>query len=65
MANQIEQLRVHRQTQATPSVAESVAGSASPDTAAISPQDFYREMTERPDVRRILTRLAQVKDSDA
>jgi hypothetical protein len=27
----------------------------------ISPQDFYQEMVERPDVRRILTRLAQVE----
>lgn len=29
---------------------------------AISPQDFYRELTARDDVRRILTRLAQVSD---
>lgn len=39
-----------------------------PNTAAttndaVSPQEFYREMAERDDVRRILTRLAQVKDS--
>ncbi len=32
---------------------------------AISPQDFYQELVERPDVRRILTRLAQVEDGGA
>jgi len=37
---------------------------ASRDTA-ISPQEFYGEMVERPDVRRILTRLAQVEDGRA
>jgi len=44
-----------------------VAESAVPtdDGAAISPQDFYREIVERPDARRILTRLAQAEDSGA
>ncbi len=32
---------------------------------AISPQDYYREMVERPDVRRVLTRLAQIEDGRA
>lgn len=35
------------------------------DDPGISPQDFYREMVERPDVRRILTRLAQIEDGGA
>jgi len=35
---------------------------AAPAEPAISPQDFYREMVEREDVQRILTRLAQIKD---
>lgn len=33
-----------------------------PTDPGISPQDFYRELIERPDVRRILTRLAQIQD---
>jgi hypothetical protein len=32
---------------------------------AVSPMDFYREMVTRPDVRRILARLAQGPDDRA
>lgn len=55
-----------------PSRRPATAGSqaAEPVTPAdasldITPQDFYHELAERPDVRRILTRLAQVEDERA
>ena len=63
MANFLDQFRFRRQAPADAQPVEPVVGTAT-DTA-ISPQDFYREMVERPDVRRILTQLAQVKDGGA
>jgi len=59
MTNLAEQFS-HRRPRSAPNGARpAVTGSIDP---AISPQDFYREMTEREDMQRILTRLAQVKD---
>ncbi len=40
------------------------AGRTAADSA-ISPQDFYEELVARPDVHRILTRLAQIEDGGA
>jgi len=60
MANLAEQFPSHyRASPASPEVDTIVA---TPAAQAISPQDFYRELTAREDVQRILTRLAQVKD---
>ena len=47
-------------TQALPAGAETA-----PTDPGVAPQDFYHELVERPDVRRILTRLAQIKGSGA
>ena len=63
MTNFLEQFRFRRQARADAQPVQPIVGTAT-DTG-ISPQEFYREMVERPDVRRILTRLAQVKDGGA
>jgi hypothetical protein len=63
MANITERFPFRRRAQAAPKPAEPVAPVTADD--GISPQDFFQEFNERPDVQRILTRLAQVKDGDA
>ena len=60
MTTLAEQFQYRRQAQAASQTAEPVA--ATDADTSISPQDFYRELVQRPDVRRILTRLAQVGD---
>lgn len=60
MTNITEQFPLRRRQQTVPRTAEPTT-----DNTAISPQDFYRELTEREDVQRILTRLAQIKDGHA
>jgi hypothetical protein len=62
MTNIAEQFRRGRRP--TPAVTTTPDGRTAADPA-ISPQDFYEELVERPEVRRILTRLAQVEDSGA
>jgi hypothetical protein len=64
MANVAKRGRPRRGVRAAAKAPEPSVKAASRDTA-ISPQEFYGEMVERPDVRRILTRLAQVEDGRA
>ncbi len=61
MASIREQFPSHRPSQPVPLTKEQRAE----DDTTLSPQDFYREMVERPDVRRILGRLAQFEDDGA
>ncbi len=63
MTNLAEHFRYQRKARTAPKTVEPVVASTT-DTD-ISPQDFYREMVERDDVRRILTRLAQIEDGSA
>ena len=63
MMNLAEHFRYRRKGPTASKTVKPVAA-ATTDTT-ISPQDFYHEMTARPDVRRILTRLAQVEDGRA
>jgi hypothetical protein len=64
MTNPVQQFRSRRKKLASPQATEPAMPTAGTD-AAISPQEFYREMVERDDVRRILTRLAQIEDGRA
>jgi hypothetical protein len=45
--------------------AEPAADGRAGEVPAISPQEFYQELVAQQDVRRILTRLAQVEDVTA
>ena len=49
----------------TPRPSTTVAAPVDVAPPAVSPADFYQELTVRDDVRRILTRLAQVEDGQA
>ncbi len=63
MTNLAEQFGYRRQVKAAPQTAD--PGVPADTDTSISPQDFYRELVQRPDVRRILTRLAQVEDGQS
>ncbi len=63
MTTLAEQFQYRRQVQTASQTAEPVAATDTDTT--ISPQDFYQEMVQRPDVRRILRRLAQVEDGQS
>lgn len=64
MTNLAEHFRRRHQAQTAPTAERSAAEALASDPG-VSPQDFYEELVERPDVRRILTRLAQVEDGRA
>ena len=64
MTNVSEEFRPRRGAKA-PGRASEPAPDRRPSPASdrLSPQDFYAEMVARPDVRSILTRLAQIEYS--
>ena len=64
MTNLAEHFRRRHQAQTAPTGEPSAADAIASDPG-VSPQAFYAELVERPDVRRILTRLAQIEDGRA